>query len=87
MQGMLPVKGAILLEFQFFLGIAPVFLGGIIPPLTFGALQGHQLHSGFFTGHILSLLLLCTMSCKTSAINQNNDPQHGECETFSQSLN
>jgi hypothetical protein len=48
MNRMFPVKGAILLEFQFFLGIPPVFFGGVILPLTFSALQSYQFHRCFF---------------------------------------
>jgi hypothetical protein len=35
---MLPVKGAILLQFELFLGVPAVFGGGIVPPFTLGAL-------------------------------------------------
>jgi hypothetical protein len=52
---MLPVKGTILIKFKFFLGIPPVFFGGIVFPLTFTALQGYQLHRRLFTRHILPL--------------------------------
>jgi hypothetical protein len=52
---MFPVEGAILVEFKFFLGIPPVFFGGVIFPLTFTALQGHQFHRCLFARHILPL--------------------------------
>jgi hypothetical protein len=48
---MFPVKGAIFAEFQFFLDIAPVFLGGIISPFTFAALQRYQVHRCLFACH------------------------------------
>jgi hypothetical protein len=38
---MLPVKGTIFLEFQFFLGIPAVFAGGIIAPFALTALQSN----------------------------------------------
>jgi hypothetical protein len=60
MDSMLPVKGAILAQFQLFLGIAPVFLGGIVLPLTFRALKRHQLNNLLLTSHIY--LLLCLFS-------------------------
>jgi hypothetical protein len=50
---MFPVKGAILIEFKFFLGIPPVLFGGVVFPLAFTALQGYQLHRRLFTRHIL----------------------------------
>jgi hypothetical protein len=49
---MFPVKGAIFVEFQFFLGIAPVFTGGVIPPFTLTALQSYQFHRRIFARHI-----------------------------------
>jgi hypothetical protein len=55
MQGMFSVKGTILVKFQFFLGITPVFLGCIIPSFTFGALQRNKFNRGLFTGHLLPL--------------------------------
>jgi hypothetical protein len=45
------VMGAIFLEFQFFLDIAPVFAGGIVAPFTLGTLQRYQLHRCLFTRH------------------------------------
>jgi hypothetical protein len=56
-QGVLPVEGTILVEFKFFLGIPPVFFGGIVFPLTFTTLQGYQFHRGLFARHILPLLV------------------------------
>jgi hypothetical protein len=55
---MLPVKGTIFVQFQLFLTIPPVFLGGIISPFTLAALERHQLHSLFFTRHITSAIPL-----------------------------
>jgi hypothetical protein len=52
---MLPIKGTIFTEFQFFLSIPPVFLGGIIPPFTLTALERHQLHDLFLTRHVYLL--------------------------------
>jgi hypothetical protein len=52
---MLPVKGAILLKFKFFLSIPPVLFGSIIFSFTFAALQGHQFHCRLFTRHSLPL--------------------------------
>jgi hypothetical protein len=51
MERMLPVKGTILLKFQLFLNIPAVFLGGIVTPLTFAALQGYQFNRCLFTRH------------------------------------
>jgi hypothetical protein len=48
MKGMLPIKGAILIKFQLFLDIPPIFLSGIIFPLTLGALQRNKFHCGLF---------------------------------------
>ena len=53
-QGMFPVKGTIFVKFKFFLGITPVFLGSIVPPFTFTALQCYKLNSRFFSSHIFS---------------------------------
>ena len=61
MQGMFPVKRTIFAKFQLFLGIAAVFLGGIISPLTFAALQCNQFNCGLFTGHFLLLNPLETL--------------------------
>jgi hypothetical protein len=49
---MFPVKGAVFLEFQLFLGIPPVFFGGIITPFALSALQGYQFHRGLFACHV-----------------------------------
>jgi hypothetical protein len=48
MDRMFAVEGAIFLEFQFFLGIPPIFFGGIIFPFTLTALQGDEFHRCFF---------------------------------------
>jgi hypothetical protein len=48
----LPVKGTVFAKFQFFLGVAPVFLGGIIAPLALTALQGYQFYCRFLARHI-----------------------------------
>jgi hypothetical protein len=48
---MFPVMGAIFFEFQLFLDIAPVFLGSIITPLTFTALESNQLNRCLLTCH------------------------------------
>jgi hypothetical protein len=49
---MLPVKGAIFAEFQLFLSIPPVFLGGIIAPFALSTLQGYQFHRSLFACHV-----------------------------------
>ena len=54
MNRVLPVKRAILFEFQLLLGIPPVLAGGIVFPLTFGALKRYQFHHLFFARHIPS---------------------------------
>jgi hypothetical protein len=54
-QRVFPVKGTVLVEFKFFLGVPPVLFGGVVFPLTFTALQGHQFHRGLFTRHMLPL--------------------------------
>jgi cellulose synthase/poly-beta-1,6-N-acetylglucosamine synthase-like glycosyltransferase len=46
---MFPVKGAIFVKFQLFLGIAPVYLGGIVFPFTFIAMQRNKFYSCLFT--------------------------------------
>jgi hypothetical protein len=51
MQGMFPIKGAILIQLQLFLHISPVFLGGIIFPLTFSTLKRDKLHRRLFSRH------------------------------------
>jgi hypothetical protein len=51
MERMFPIMRAILLELQFFLDIAPVLAGGIIPPFTLGTLQGYQFHCCLLTRH------------------------------------
>jgi hypothetical protein len=56
MERMFPVKGAIFVEFQLFLGIAPVFAGSIIPPLALTTLQSHQFHRSLLARHIKPLL-------------------------------
>jgi hypothetical protein len=56
MQSMLPVKGTILVEFQLFLGISPVFFGRVVPPLTFTALKRNELNRCLFARHYLYLL-------------------------------
>jgi len=48
---MFPVKRTIFVQFQFFLRIPPVFLGGIIPPFTFAALQRNQFHHLLLASH------------------------------------
>jgi len=48
-QRMLPVKGTIFFEFQFFLDIPAVFAGGVITPFALTALKGYQFHRCFFT--------------------------------------
>jgi hypothetical protein len=48
---MLPVKGAILFQFQLFLGISPILFGCIVLPFTFRTLQGDKLHRRLFTRH------------------------------------
>jgi hypothetical protein len=55
-EGMLPVKGTIFLEFQLFLSIPAVFAGSIITPFTFAALQGYQFHRCLFACHNSPLL-------------------------------
>jgi hypothetical protein len=52
MQGVLPVKWAVLVQFQFFLGVSPVFLGGVVLPLAFGTLQGDEFNRRLFACHI-----------------------------------
>jgi hypothetical protein len=54
MNRMFPVKRAILLKFQLFLGIPPVFTGGIVLPLALGALERYQFHHLFLARHIPS---------------------------------
>jgi hypothetical protein len=49
---MFTIKGAIFVKLQLFLGIAPVFLGRIVFPFTFAALQSHEFHRRFFGRHI-----------------------------------
>ena len=51
MNRVLTVKGTILFEFQLFLGVPPVFAGGIISPLTLAALERNQLHHLFLACH------------------------------------
>jgi hypothetical protein len=50
-EGVLPVKGAIFLEFQLFLDISAVFTGGIIAPFALAALQGYQFNRCFLACH------------------------------------
>jgi hypothetical protein len=49
---MLTVKGTVLVQLQFFLGIPPILRGGIVPPLTFATLKRHQLNYLFLACHI-----------------------------------
>jgi hypothetical protein len=55
---MFPVKGAILVKFQFFLGITPIFTGGIVPSLAYGTLQSDKLYRRFLAGHNLLLPII-----------------------------
>jgi hypothetical protein len=48
---MFPVMGAIFLELQFFLNIAPILAGGIVASFTLAALQSYQFHRCLFTRH------------------------------------
>ena len=67
---MLPVKGTVLLEFKLFLGIPPVFAGGIVSPFTLGTLEGYQFCYLFLACHIL-LLNLTKYHGKNQALDQN----------------
>jgi hypothetical protein len=49
---MLPVKRTVFFKFQLFLGIPPVFAGGIVPPLALAALKRYQFYNLFLTRHI-----------------------------------
>ena len=63
---MLSFKRTVFIEFQFLLGITPVFLGGIIPPFAFAALKRNQFHNLFLARHIL-LLRPCFSSLSAHA--------------------
>jgi hypothetical protein len=58
MQGMLAVKGTILIQLKLFLNISPVFFGGVIFSFTFGTLESDKLHRGLFSRHIKPLTRL-----------------------------
>jgi hypothetical protein len=58
MYGVLPVKGTILFQLQFFLGVPPVLFGGIVFPFAFGTLKRNQLNRCFFARHLLNLLFI-----------------------------
>jgi hypothetical protein len=55
MQGMLSFPLAVLLQFQLFLGILPVFLGRIIAALAFGTLERDQFDGTFLGSHNFTL--------------------------------
>jgi hypothetical protein len=48
---MFPVKGTVLPQFQLFLGVSPVLMGGIVAAFTFAALKRHQFHHRFLACH------------------------------------
>jgi hypothetical protein len=48
---MLSVKRTVLFEFQFFLGVSPVFAGGIVLALALSALKRYQFHHLLLTCH------------------------------------
>jgi hypothetical protein len=50
-QGMLPIERAIFVHLKLFLGIPPIFRGGIVPPFTLAALQGYQFNHRFLACH------------------------------------
>jgi hypothetical protein len=52
---MLSFPLAVLLQFQLFLGILPVFLGRIIAALAFGALERDQFDGTFLGSHGITL--------------------------------
>ena len=66
---MFPVKRTIFFKFQLFLGITPVFSGGIVPAFTFAALHANQFHNLFLTRH--KLLLRPKYGAFWSALDQN----------------
>jgi hypothetical protein len=51
MQGVFPVEGAVLVQFELFLHISPVLLGGVVLPLAFGTLKRDKLHRCLFSRH------------------------------------
>jgi hypothetical protein len=54
---MFPVERTIFFKLQFFLGVAPVFLGSIVAPLALAALQGYQFYRGLLACHIILSML------------------------------
>ena len=55
MQGLLAIKGAILVQFQLTLDILSILVGGIVLALALAALQGDNFDSGLFlASHFLS---------------------------------
>jgi hypothetical protein len=66
MQSMFPVKRAVLFQFQLALDIPPVFLGGIVFPLTLGTLQRDKFYSGLFGCH--NLLLVCPEALRSKTL-------------------
>jgi hypothetical protein len=49
---MFAVERAVFFQFQLFLGIPPVFLGGVVLSFALGTLQGDKLNRRLFACHI-----------------------------------
>jgi hypothetical protein len=63
-KGMFPVEFAVLLQFQFALGIFLVFLGRVIFAFTFRTLKRYKFNGFAFSCHETNSFLLLTQELK-----------------------